>query len=215
MQRFSRDQMAARVARDIPEGAYVNLGIGLPTMVANHLPKDREILLHSENGILAMGPAPAPGHEDADLINAGKQPVTLLPGGAYFHHADSFAMMRGGHLDFCVLGAFQVSVHGDLANWHTGAPDAIPAVGGAMDLAIGAKHVFVMMEHLTKDGQSKIVTQCTYPLTGVRCVNRIYTDLAVIDVTPEGLGVIDIVDGLAFDELARLTGVPLRDATSQ
>ena len=215
MQRFSRDQMASRVARDIPEGAYVNLGIGLPTMVANHLPKDREILLHSENGILAMGPAPAAGHEDADLINAGKQPVTLLPGGAYFHHADSFAMMRGGHLDFCVLGAFQVSVHGDLANWHTGAPDAIPAVGGAMDLAIGAKHVFVMMEHLTKDGRSKIVAQCTYPLTGVRCVNRIYTDLAVIDVTPEGLGVIDIVDGLAFDELARLTGVPLRDATSR
>ena len=215
MQRFSRDQMAARVARDIPEGAYVNLGIGLPTMVANHLPKDREILLHSENGILAMGPAPAPGHEDADLINAGKQPVTLLRGGAYFHHADSFAMMRGGHLDFCVLGAFQVSVHGDLANWHTGAPDAIPAVGGAMDLAIGAKHVFVMMEHLTKDGRSKIVAQCTYPLTGVRCVNRIYTDLAVIDVTPEGLAVVDIVDGLAFDELARLTGVPLRDATSQ
>ena len=215
MQRFSRDQMAARVARDIPEGAYVNLGIGLPTMVANHLPKDREILLHSENGILAMGPAPAPGHEDADLINAGKQPVTLLPGGAYFHHADSFAMMRGGHLDFCVLGAFQVSVHGDLANWHTGAPDAIPAVGGAMDLAIGAKHVFVMMEHLTKDGRSKIVAQCTYPLTGVRCVNRIYTDLAVIDVAPEGLAVVYIVDGLAFDELARLTGVPLRDATSQ
>ena len=215
MQRFSRDQMAARVARDIPEGAYVNLGIGLPTMVANHLPKDREILLHSENGILAMGPAPAAGHEDADLINAGKQPVTLLPGGAYFHHADSFAMMRGGHLDVCVLGAFQVSVHGDLANWHTGAPDAIPAVGGAMDLAIGAKHVFVMMEHLTKDGRSKVVAHCTYPLTGVRCVNRIYTDLAVIDVTPEGLAVVDIVDGLAFDELARLTGVPLRDATSQ
>ena len=215
MQRFSRDQMAARVARDIPEGAYVNLGIGLPTMVANHLPKDREILLHSENGILAMGPAPAPGHEDADLINAGKQPVTLLRGGAYFHHADSFAMMRGGHLDFCVLGAFQVSVHGDLANWHTGAPDAIPAVGGAMDLAIGAKHVFVMMEHLTKDGRSKVVAHCTYPLTGVRCVNRIYTDLAVIDVTPGGLAVVDIVDGLAFDELARLTGVPLRDATSQ
>ena len=215
MQRFSRDQMAARVARDIPEGAYVNLGIGLPTMVANHLPKDREILLHSENGILAMGPAPAAGHEDADLINAGKQPVTLLPGGAYFHHADSFAMMRGGHLDFCVLGAFQVSGRGDLANWHTGAPDAIPAVGGAMDLAIGAKHVFVMMEHLTKDGRSKVVAHCTYPLTGVRCVNRIYTDLAVIDVTPEGLAVVDIVDGLAFDELARLTGVPLRDATSQ
>ena len=157
MQRFTRDQMAARVARDIPEGAYVNLGIGLPTLVANHLPKDREILLHSENGLLGMGPAPAPGEEDSDLINAGKQPVTLLPGGAYFHHADSFAMMRGGHLDFCVLGAFQVSATGDLANWHTGAPDAIPAVGGAMDLAIGAKQVYVMMEHLTKQGESKIV----------------------------------------------------------
>jgi 3-oxoadipate CoA-transferase beta subunit len=215
MQRFSRDQMAARVARDIPEGAYVNLGIGLPTMVANHLPKDREVLLHSENGVLAMGPAPAPGAEDPDLINAGKQPVTLLPGGAYFHHADSFAMMRGGHLDFCVLGAFQVSLRGDLANWHTGAPDAIPAVGGAMDLAIGAKHVFVMMEHVTKDGRSKIVERCTYPLTGVRCVNRIYTDLAVIDVTPDGLAVVDMVDGLAFDELARVTGVPLRNATAQ
>jgi 3-oxoadipate CoA-transferase beta subunit len=215
MQRFSRDQMAARVARDIPEGAYVNLGIGLPTMVANHLPKDREILLHSENGVLAMGPAPAPGAEDPDLINAGKQPVTLLPGGAYFHHADSFAMMRGGHLDFCVLGAFQVSLRGDLANWHTGAPDAIPAVGGAMDLAIGAKHVFVMMEHVTKDGRSKIVERCTYPLTGVRCVNRIYTDLAVIDVTPDVLAVVDMVDGLAFDELARVTGVPLRNATAQ
>ena len=210
MQRFSRDQMAARVARDIPEGAYVNLGIGLPTMVANHLPKDREILLHSENGVLAMGPAPAPGAEDPDLINAGKQPVTLLPGGAYFHHADSFAMMRGGHLDFCVLGAFQVSVRGDLANWHTGAPDAIPAVGGAMDLAIGAKHVFVMMEHVTKDGRSKIVERCSYPLTGVRCVNRIYTDLAVIDVKPDGLHVVETVDGLSFGELQRLSGVPLK-----
>ncbi|MGE5170838.1 MAG: 3-oxoacid CoA-transferase subunit B [Rudaea sp.] len=215
MQRFSRDQMAARVARDIPEGAYVNLGIGLPTMVANHLPKDREILLHSENGVLAMGPAPAPGAEDPDLINAGKQPVTLLPGGAYFHHADSFAMMRGGHLDFCVLGAFQVSVRGDLANWHTGAADAVPAVGGAMDLAIGAKHVFVMMEHLTKDGRSKIVERCTYPLTGVRCVSRIYTDLAVIDLAPDGLAVVDMVDGLAFEELARVTGVPLRNAMAQ
>ena len=167
MQRYTRDQMAARVARDIPEGAYVNLGIGLPTLVANHLPKDREILLQSENGLLAMGPAPAAGSEDPDLINAGKQPVTLLPGGAYFHHADSFAMMRGGHLDFCVLGAFQVSKSGDLANWHAGAPDAIPAVGGAMDLAIGAKRVYVMMEHLTKQGQSKIVERCSYPLTGI------------------------------------------------
>ncbi len=209
MQRFTRDQMAARVARDIPEGAYVNLGIGLPTMVANHLPRDREIFLHSENGLLGMGPAPAKGHEDPDLINAGKQPVTLLTGGAYFHHADSFAMMRGGHLDFCVLGAFQVSSGGDLANWHTGGKDAIPAVGGAMDLAIGAKNVFVMMEHQTKSGESKIVATCSYPVTGLACVNRIYTDLAVIDVTKSGLVVIDIAPGLDFAELARLTGVPL------
>jgi len=207
--RFSREQLAARVARDIPEGAYVNLGIGLPTTVANHLPADREIFLHSENGLLGMGPAPAPGAEDPDLINAGKQPVTLLEGGAYFHHADSFAMMRGGHLDICVLGAFQVSVDGDLANWHTGAKDAIPAVGGAMDLAIGAKRVFVMMDHQTKSGASKIVARCSYPLTGVRCVDRIYTDLAVIDVMPEGLRVMEIVDGLPFGELQRLTGVPL------
>ena len=209
MKRYTRDQMAARVARDIPEGAYVNLGIGLPTMVANQLPKDREILLQSENGLLAMGPAPAPGAEDPDLINAGKQPVTLLPGGAYFHHADSFAMMRGGHLDFCVLGAFQVSKDGDLANWHTGAPDAIPAVGGAMDLAIGAKRVYVMMEHLTKQGHSKIVARCTYPLTGIRCVNRIFTDLSVLDVTRDGLQVLEMVEGLTFYELQRLTGVPL------
>lgn len=206
---MNRDQMAARVARDIPEGAYVNLGIGLPTLVANHLPKDREIFLHSENGVLGMGPAPAPGTEDPDLINAGKQPVTLLTGGCYFHHADSFGMMRGGHLDYCVLGAFQVSVAGDLANWHTGEPDAIPAVGGAMDLASGAKQVFVMMEHLTKKGQSKIVERCTYPLTGVACVTRIYTDLAVIEVTPQGLRVLEIVDGLSCEELAKLTGVPL------
>jgi 3-oxoadipate CoA-transferase, beta subunit len=210
MNRYTRDQMAARVARDIPEGAFVNLGIGLPTMVANHLPQDRDIFLHSENGLLGMGPAPAPGQEDADLINAGKQPVTLLTGGSYFHHADSFAMMRGGHLDFCVLGAFQVSASGDLANWHTGAPNAIPAVGGAMDLALGAKNVFVMMEHLTKTGESKVVAHCTYPITGLACVNRIYTDLAVIDITPDGLRVVDIVDGLAFDELQRITGVPMR-----
>jgi len=209
MQRFTRDQMAARVARDIPEGAYVNLGIGAPTMVANHLPRDREIFLHSENGVLGMGPAPAPGEEDPDLINAGKQPVTLLTGGAYFHHADSFAMMRGGHLDFCVLGAFQVSAGGDLANWHTGGKDAIPAVGGAMDLAIGAKNVFVMMDHQTRSGESKIVAACSYPVTGLACVNRIYTDLAVIDVTRHGLVVIDITPGLDFAELARLTGVLL------
>ena len=212
MQRYTRDQMAARVARDIPEGAYVNLGIGLPTLVANHLPKDREIILHSENGVLAMGPAPAPGTEDPDLINAGKQPVTLLPGGAYFHHADSFAMMRGGHLDFCVLGAFQVSVQGDLANWSTGEPDAIPAVGGAMDLAIGAKQVYVMMEHLTREGESKIVERCTYPLTGIGCVSRIFTDLAVLDVTPAGLRVVEMAHGLSLGELTRLTGVPLAAA---
>jgi len=211
MNRFTRDQMAARVARDIPNGAYVNLGIGLPTMVANHLPKDRKITLPTENGLLGMGPAPEPGAEDVDLINAGKQPVTALPGASYFHHADSFAMMRGGHLDCCVLGGFQVSVAGDLANWHTGAKDAIPAVGGAMDLAIGAKSVVVMMEHQTKKGESKIVARCTYPVTGLRCVNRICTDLAVIDVTPTGLVVTDIVPGLTMDELVQLTGVPLRN----
>ena len=209
MNKWNRDQMAARVARDIPEGAYVNLGIGLPTMVANHLPKDREVFLHSENGILGMGPVPAAGFEDYDLINAGKQPVTLLPGGAFFHHADSFGMMRGGHLDICVLGAFQVSVTGDLANWHTGAADAIPAVGGAMDLAIGAKKTYVMMEHLTKSGESKIVQHCTYPLTGIACVSRVYSDLAVIDITPTGLQVVDIVDDLSFEELQKVSGVPL------
>ncbi|OFA03920.1 CoA transferase subunit B [Duganella phyllosphaerae] len=207
--RFTRDQIAARVAQDIPEGAYVNLGIGLPTKVANYLPAEREVFLHSENGLLGMGPAPAPEDEDEDLINAGKQPVTLLTGGAYFHHADSFAMMRGGHLDVCVLGAFQVSEHGDLANWHTGAPDAIPAVGGAMDLAIGAKQVFVMMDHVTKTGDSKIVEACTYPLTGVACVNRIYTDMAVLDVTPKGLTVLEMAPGLTFEELQAATGATL------
>nr|WP_315595919.1 3-oxoacid CoA-transferase subunit B [uncultured Cupriavidus sp.] len=214
MQRLTRDQMAARVAKDIPEGAVVNLGIGLPTLVGNHLPADREILLHSENGLLGMGPAPAPGEEDGDLINAGKQPVTIKAGGSYFHHADSFAMMRGGHLDFCVLGAFQVSEKGDLANWHTGAPGAIPAVGGAMDLAIGAKQVFVMMDHQTKQGESKVVAECTYPLTGIGCVTRIYTDLATLDVTPDGLVARDLVDGLSFEELQRLTGVPLKQAVA-
>ncbi len=208
--RWTRDQMAARVARDIPDGAIVNLGIGLPTRVADHLPTDREILLQSENGILGMGPSPAAGGEDFDLINAGKMPVTLKAGGCFFHHADSFAMMRGGHLDVCVLGAFQVSEHGDLANWHTGEPDAVPAVGGAMDLASGAKKTFVMMEHLTKAGQSKLVAACTYPLTAVGCVSRVYTDLAVIDVGPQGARVVDIVEGLGFEALQQLTSVALQ-----
>ena len=209
MKKLNRDEMAARVAQDIPDGAYVNLGIGMPTLVANHLPKDREVILHSENGVLGMGPAPPPGEEDPDLMNAGKQPVTLLKGGVYFHHADSFAMMRGGHVDICVMGAFQVSATGDLANWHSGAPDAIPAVGGAMDLAIGAKQVFVMMEHLTKKGESKIVERCSYPLTSIGCVSRVYTDLAVIDITPEGLKVVETVEDLTADELERMTGLPL------
>jgi 3-oxoadipate CoA-transferase beta subunit len=209
MKKWNRDEMAARIAQDIPDGAYVNLGIGMPTLVANHLPKDREVILHSENGVLGMGPAPPPGEEDPDLMNAGKQPVTLLKGGCYFHHADSFGMMRGGPVDICVMGAFQVSATGDLANWHSGAPDAIPAVGGAMDLAIGAKQVFVMMEHLTKKGESKIVERCTYPLTGIGCVSRVYTDLAVIDITPEGLKVVETVEGLTVEELERLTGLPL------
>jgi 3-oxoadipate CoA-transferase, beta subunit len=207
--RWTRDQMARRVAIDIEDGMVVNLGIGLPTLVANHLPEGREVLLHSENGVLGMGPAPAKGEEDYDLINAGKQPITLLPGGAFFHQADSFAMMRGGHLDVCVLGAFQVSAKGDLANWHTGAPDAIPAVGGAMDLALGAKKTFIMMEHTTKAGEPKVVAECAYPLTAVGCVSRIYTDLAVIDVTPRGLVVLDAVEGLPFDTLQALTGAPL------
>ena len=210
--KWTRDEMACHVAQDIPDGSVVNLGIGLPTLVANHLPPGREIMMHSENGVIGMGPAPVAGEEDYDLINAGKQAVTLLAGGSFFHHADSFAMMRGGHLDLCVLGAFQVSAGGDLANWHTGAPDAIPAVGGAMDLAIGAKKTFVMMEHLTRSGESKIVPACTYPLTGIGCVSRIYTDLATLDVTAQGLRVIDIVKGLDQGELQRLTGVPLQAA---
>jgi len=210
MNRYSRNQMAQHVARDIPEGAYVNLGIGMPTLVANHIPADREIVLQSENGLLGMGPAPDAGEEDYDLINAGKQPVTLLPGASFFHHADSFAMMRGGHLDICVLGAFQVAVNGDLANWHTGEPDAMPAVGGAMDLASGAKQVFVMMEHLTKKGESKLVEHCSYPLTGLRCVSRVYTDLATIHITSHGLFVGDLVEGLSLEDLIKLSGVKMQ-----
>ncbi len=203
----SKDELAKRVAQDMFDGAYVNLGIGMPTLVANHLPPGIEIVLHSENGILGMGPAPAKGEEDYDLINAGKQAVTLLPGGAYFHHADSFAMMRAGHLDICVLGGFQVSVRGDLANWSTGEPGAIPAVGGAMDLAIGAKQTWVMMDLLTKQGTSKVVPQCTYPLTGIACVKRIYTDMATLECTPDGLVLIDLVDGLTKGELEGLLGL--------
>ena len=207
-QRRSKDELARRVAQDIPDGSYVNLGIGQPTAVANHIPAGREVILQSENGILGMGPAPAAGAEDYDLINAGKQPVTLLPGGALFHHADSFAMMRGGHLDVCVLGAFQVSTKGDLANWSTGEPGAIPAVGGAMDLAVGARQTWVMMDLLTKKGESKIVAQCTYPLTAIGCVKRIYTDLATFECTPHGLRLVDTVDGLGLDELQTLVGQP-------
>lgn len=208
MSKYTREQMAARVAQDIPDGAYVNLGIGLPTKVANYLPKDREIILQSENGLLGMGPAPAADHIDPELINAGKEPVTLLPGGCFFHHGVSFAMMRGGHLDLCVLGAFQVSEQGDIANWHTGAADAIPAVGGAMDLAVGAKSVFVMMDLLTRDGAAKLVRHCTYPLTGIGCIDRIYTDMAIFDITPGAVTVREIVDGVSFEQLQAL--VPVR-----
>ncbi|KAA9155830.1 3-oxoacid CoA-transferase subunit B [Microbacterium lushaniae] len=212
--RLSRDDLARRIAADIPEGAYVNLGIGAPTLVANFLPADEEIILHTENGLLGMGPAPESGHVDPDLINAGKQAVTALAGAAYFHHADSFAMMRGGHLDVCVLGAFQVSQTGDLANWSTGAPGAIPAVGGAMDLAIGAKDVYVMTDLLTKDGGSKLVASCTYPLTGVGCVSRVYTDHAILDVTAEGFAVRELFGDNTVDELRSLTGLDLIDATA-
>lgn len=208
-QKRSKEELAKRVAQDIHDGAYVNLGIGMPTTVANHIPAGREVILQSENGILGMGPAPAEGQEDYDLINAGKQPVTLLAGGAYFHHADSFAMMRGGHLDICVLGAFQVSARGDLANWSTGEPGAIPAVGGAMDLAIGAKQTWVMMDLLTKKGESKVVERCTYPLTGVACVKRIYTELCTLECTPQGLKLVDTVEGLTHAELERLINLPI------
>ena len=212
---LSKQEMAQLVARDIEPGSYVNLGIGQPTMVADHLDFSGEpgsgVMLHTENGMLNMGPAAKAGEEDPDLTNAGKEPVTELPGAAYFHHADSFAMMRGGHLDVCVLGAFQVSAGGDLANWHTGAADAIPAVGGAMDLAIGARSVFVMMSLFAKDGTPKLVPSCSYPLTGVGCVDRVYTDLAVFEITPDGVLVRDTF-GTSYDELAERLDVPLRES---
>jgi len=206
---LTQQEIAAVVARDIPHGAYVNLGIGLPTLVADHLPPAAGIVLHTENGMLNMGPAAAGDEIDPDLMNAGKVPVTELPGSAYFHHADSFAMMRGGHLDVCVLGAFQVSATGDLANWHTGEPDAIPAVGGAMDLAIGAKSIFVTMKLFAKDGTPKLVPRCTYPLTGVGCVDRIYTDLATFHLTADGV-VVRETFGVTLDELRAKVPVPLR-----
>ena len=213
VQKRNREEIAALIAPHITDGAYVNLGIGLPTHVAKYLPKDKEIFLHSENGVLAFGPPPIAGAEDPDLVNAGKELVTLLDGGCFMHHGDSFDIMRGGHLDICVIGAFQVAINGDLANWHTGRVDDLPAVGGAMDLAVGAKSIFVYMEHITKKGEPKIVETLHYPITGQQCVDRIYTDLCVIDVTPEGLKVIEKVDGLSFAELQAMTGAPLMDAT--
>ena len=209
---LSKDEMAAAVARDIPAGSYVNLGIGQPTLVADHLPDGTGVVLHTENGLLNMGPAAVGSEVDVDLTNAGKQPVTELPGSSYFDSAVSFAMMRGGHLDVCVLGAFQVSAGGDIANWHTGAPDAIPAVGGAMDLAIGAKSVFVMMTLFAKDGSPKLVPTCSYPLTGVGCVDRVYTDDATFEIAPDGVVVVLDTFGTSYDELAARLDVPLRRA---
>ncbi len=210
---ITRNEIAQKIALCIPEGSYVNLGIGMPTLVANYLPADKDIFLHSENGILGMGPAPEKGQEDWDLINAGKQPVTILPGGAFFHQADSFAMMRGGHLDICVLGAFQVSQAGDLASWHTGEPNAIPAVGGAMDLAVGAKKTFVMMEHLTKEGVSKLVQTCTYPLTGVACVAMVFTDLGIFEITPSGFLVKELFNGMSLESVQAVTNAQLTMST--
>ena len=202
---LSRTGMAARVAQDIPPGWYVNLGIGIPTLVADHVPADREVVLHSENGILGMGPAPEPHKENPWLINASTQRVSLRAGGSYVHHADSFAMVRGGHLDLCVLGGFQVAENGDLANWARSATETGRQIGGAMDLAIGAKRVWVVMEHTTKDAQPRLLRRCGYPLTAARCVSRVYTDLAVLDVTPQGFSVVDMIPGLSFGELQART----------
>jgi len=206
---MTRAEMAARVARDIPEGWYVNLGIGAPLQVADYVPVDREVIFHSENGVLGMGPAPAGEEIDRWLINAGKQYVTLRSGGAYMHHADSFGLIRGGHLDLCVLGAFQVADNGDIANWSISDNDSAPAVGGAMDLAVGARRVWVLMEHRTKSGESRLVRRCTYPLTALGVVKRVYTNLAVLDVTPEGFAVRDMVEGLTLDALQKVTHAPL------
>ncbi len=211
-QPLNKIQLAQRIATDIFDGAYVNLGIGLPTLVANYIDPQTEVMLHSENGLLGMGPTPEPGHEDPDLINAGKEYVTIKTGGAYFHHGDSFAMMRGGHIDICVLGAYQVASNGDLANWHTDQVGAIPAVGGAMDLAVGARNVWVMTTHTTRTGEAKILDQCTYPLTGLGKVKRIYTDLAVMDLRDGTVFVREIVPGLSLATLQTLTGATLVDA---
>lgn len=206
---WTPDEMAGRLAADIPDGSYVNLGIGLPELVAQHVPAGREVIYHVENGLLGMGPPPPPGEEDLDLINAGKKPVTAIAGAAYFHHADSFAMIRGRHIDVCVLGAMQVAATGDLANWTTGEPGSIPAVGGAMDLVLGAKRIYVLMQHTTKTGEPKVLAHCTYPLTGRRCVHRIYTDLAVLEVTPEGLVALELAPGVTPGDLQSVTGVRL------
>lgn len=209
---WNREEMAARAALDIPNGAYVNLGIGIPEKVAQYVPEGREVIYHTENGLLGMGPAPQPGQEDPELINAGKKQVTAIPGAAYFHHADSFSMIRGGHIDICVLGAMQVSESGDLANWSTGAPDAIPAVGGAMDLVAGVKTIYIITQHCTKTGEPKLVQSCSYPLTGKAVVSRIYTDLAVIDVTPQGLKLVELAPGVDFDYVQQRTGCELAAA---
>ncbi len=208
---LTRDEMAQRVAVDIPDGAYVNLGIGIPELITKFVPEGREFIYHTENGLLGMGPSPEEGQGEPELINAGKRQVTALPGAAYFHHADSFAMIRGGHIDLCVLGALQVSEGGDLANWSTGGPDAIPAVGGAMDLVAGVKLVYVITQHCTKKGEPKLIESCTFPLTGAGVVNRIYTDLAVIDVTPAGFQVFELSPGVDFDYVQERTGAKLLD----
>ena len=206
---WSKEEMAKLVANDIPDGSYVNLGIGIPELIANYVPQGREVIIHTENGLLGVGPAPAPGSEDFDLINAGKKPITAIKGACFFHHADSFAMIRGAHLDFTILGAYQVSQNGDLANWSTGSPNDIPAVGGAMDLVQGVKNVFVIMSHTTKDGKPKIVKKCSYPLTGIGVVSRIYTDLAIIDVTNQGLKVIKLAPGIDKDTIINKTEAEL------
>lgn len=206
---WNRDQMATRAAQDIPDGSYVNLGIGIPELIAHHVPEGREFIYHTENGMLGMGPPPAEDKRDLDLMNAGKKYVTAMPGAAYFHHADSFSMIRGGHIDVCVLGTMQVAENGDIANWSTGAPGAIPAVGGAMDLVQGVKNIFVITQHTTRNGDPKLVERCTYPLTGPGVVSRIFTDLAVVDVTPDGFQLVELAPGISFEEVQAKTGAPI------